>query len=67
MKDLMFDKALSEAGLSAWLSLKSVITNFMENHHSMEFKKEIEELLKSFYQLGVQISDKLHFLQPHFN
>ena len=30
MKDPMFDKELSEAELSAWLSLKSVVINFLE-------------------------------------
>lgn len=56
MKDPMLDKALSETELSAWQSLKSVVTNYQ----SAEYKKEIEELLKSFCQLGVQMSIKLH-------
>ena len=58
----MFDEALSEAELSAWRSLKSVVTNFLGNHWSAEYKKEIEELLKSFHLLGAQMSVKLHFL-----
>ena len=38
VKDPMFDEALSEAELFTWLSLKSVVTNFLENPLSMEYK-----------------------------
>ena len=48
MKDPMFEKALSKTELSTWQSLKSVVTNFLNNHWSAEYK-EIEELLKSFH------------------
>ena len=48
MKDPMFDEALSEAKLSAWQSLKSLGSNFLGNHRSAEFEKEIEKPLKSF-------------------
>ena len=48
MMDPMSDEALSEAELSTWQSLKSVVTNFQGNHLSSEYEKEIEELPKSF-------------------
>lgn len=67
MKDPMFDEALSETELSAWQSVKSVITNFLGNHQSAEYVKEIDELLKSFCQLRAQISVKLHFLRSHLD
>ena len=63
----MFDEALSEAELSAWQSLKLVILNFLRNHWSVEYEKEIEELLKSFCQLRTQMSVKLHFLWSHLD
>ena len=44
-KDPIFDEALSEAELSAWQSLKSVVTNFLENHWNVEYEKKIEEFL----------------------
>ena len=56
MKDTVFDKGLSEAELSIWQSLKTIVTNFLGNHRSTEYEKEIEELLKSFLQFGVRIS-----------
>ena len=52
MKEPMFDKALSEAALSAWQSLKSVVICLLGNHQSVKYKKEIEELQKSFHQFG---------------
>ena len=50
VKDSVFDEALSKAELSTWLSLKSVVTNHLGNHQSVEYKKDIEELLKNFHQ-----------------
>ena len=47
MKDPIFDKDLSEDELSAWQSLKSVVTNFPGNHQNAEYVKEIKELLFS--------------------
>ena len=67
MKDPMFDEALSNAELSTWKLLKSVVTNFLRNHQSAEYEKEIEEPLKSFHQLGAQMSVKLHFLWSHLD
>ena len=60
MKDPMFDEALSEAELSTWQSLKSVVINFRGNHQSIEYEKEIKELLKSFHQFKAQMSVKFH-------
>ena len=41
----IFDEALSEAKLS-------VVTNILGNHRSAKFEKKIQELLRSFRQLG---------------
>ena len=58
IKDPLFDEALSEAELSAWQSLKSVVTNFMGNYRSVEYEKGMEELPNSFCQLGKRMSVK---------
>ena len=52
IKDPMFDEALSKGELSAWQSLKSVDTDFLENHQNVEYEKEIEELREGFRQPG---------------
>ena len=63
VKDPIFDEVLSEAELTGGQSLKSVVTNFLGNQRSAEYRKEIEELLKRFRQLGTQMSVTLHFLR----
>ena len=65
IKGPMTDKTLRETELFAWLPLKSVVTNFLVNQRTAEYEKEIKELLKSFRQIGAQMSIKLHFLWSH--
>ena len=67
MKDSTFDDALSATELSAWGSLKSVITNFLGNNRCEEYKKEVNEFLKNFQKLGARMSVKLHFLRSHLD
>ena len=67
MKDSMFNDALSAAELSAWRSLKSVITNFLGNKRNAEYEKEVDELLKNFQKLGARMSVKMYFLRSHLD
>ena len=67
LKDSMFNDALSAAQLSAWGSLKSVITNFLGKNRSAEYEKEVDELLKNFQKLGACVSVKMHFLRSHLD
>ena len=67
MEDPMFNEALSKAKMSAANSLNSVVTNFLVNYLSAEYKKEIEELLKIFCHLGAQMSIRMHFLRLHWD
>ena len=67
MKDPMIDEARGVAELSAWQSLKSVVTKFLGNYQSAGYEKEIEELQKIFRQLGARMSVKLHFLRSHLD
>ena len=67
MKDSTFDDALSASELSAWGSLKSVITNFVGKSRCEEYKKEVDELLKNFQKLEAHMSVKMHFLRSHLD
>ena len=67
MKDSTFDDALSATKLSAWVSLKSVITNFLGKNRCEEYEKEVDELLKNFQKLGARMSVKMHFLRSHLD
>ena len=39
IKDTSFDDALNPTELSAWLSFKSVIVNFLGNHRISQYQK----------------------------
>lgn len=67
IKDASFDEALNPAELSAWLSFKSVIANFLGNHRSLQYQKAVDELMKNFCQLGARMSVKMHFLRSHLD
>ena len=67
IKDASFDDALNPVELAAWLSLKSVIANFLGNHRSPQYQKVVDELMENFQQLGARMSVKMHFLQSHLD
>ena len=67
VKDVTFDEALNPAELSAWLSLKSVIANFLGNHRSPQYQKIVDELMENFHKLGSRMSVKMHFLRSHLD
>ena len=67
IKDSSFDDALNPAELSAWLSLKSVIANFLGNYRSSQYRKVVDELMENFCQIGARMSVKMHFLRSHLD
>ena len=67
MKDSTFDDALSATELSAWGSLKSVITYFLGKNRCEEYEKEVDELLKNCQKVGACLSVKMHFLCSHLD
>ena len=67
IKDTSFDDALNPAELSAWLSLRSVIANFLCNHRSSQYRKVVDELMENFCQIGALMSVKMHFLRSHLD
>lgn len=67
MRDSQFDDILDDNELKAWTSLKSIITNFLGNHRSVEYEQVVETLLQSFRDLGARMSIKMHFLSSHLD
>ena len=67
MKDSQFDESMEDKERNAWLSLKSIIKNFLGNYRSPEYETAIEELLQNFQLLGARMSIKMHFLSSHLN
>uniref|UniRef100_UPI00358FBB52 uncharacterized protein n=1 Tax=Myxine glutinosa TaxID=7769 RepID=UPI00358FBB52 len=48
MKDPKFDESMESNERNAWLSFKSIVTNFLGNHRSPEYECVVEGLLQSF-------------------
>ena len=67
IKNTSFDNALNPAELSVWLSLKSVIVNFLGNHRSSQYWKVVDELMENFRQIGAHMSVRMHFLRSHLD
>ena len=63
LKDPMFGEAVNEAELPPphWQSLESEVINFMVNRLSVEYEKEIEELLKCFRNSGYECQSNYTF------
>lgn len=51
----------------AWLSFRSVVTNFLGNRRSTDYEHVVDELLQNFQALGANMSIKMHFLSSHLD
>jgi hypothetical protein len=67
MNDVNFDENVEVKERNAWLTLKSIIKNFLGNHRSPEYEHAVEELLQSYQALGARMSIKMHFLSSHLD
>ena len=55
-----FDSQPNPVELAAWNALKSVVANFLRNHHHEQYADMVDDMLKAYEQLGVHVSF-LHF------
>ena len=67
MNDSQFDNSLAGDEKKAWESFKLVVSNFLGNHRSDNYKELIENLLESYQTLGCNMSLKIHFLHSHLD
>lgn len=65
--DTDFDRTLSKKELRAWTAFKEVDSKFLGNEKSPNYENLIEELLKSFENINVNMSLKIHFLNSHLD
>ena len=66
-KETYFEKLLNLKELRAWEAFKSVCSGFLGNTRVPDYQACIEKLLKSYEDMGCQISLKIHFLLSHLN
>ena len=67
MKDSQFENLLSVKEKSAWNSFKMLVENFLGNKKSENYEEIVNNLLKNFHDMGVNMSLKIHFLHSHLN
>ena len=67
IKDTSFDDAVNPTELSVWLSLQSVIANFLGKHRGSQYRKMVDDLMENFRQIDTCISVKTHFLRSHLD
>ena len=60
-----FDLWFNSLELAAWKALKSVVVNFLGNHHHDRYADSVDCMMKAHEQLGACMSLKMHFLHSH--
>ena len=50
---------------NAWQSFKEVVSKFLGNKKSSDYKNIVEEMLGNFQKLGCRMSIKVHHLHSH--
>ena len=58
---------MNEAQLAAWLSFVEVAKNFLGNYRAGNYKEIVNNMLKNFRTLAINMSIKLHFLHTHLD
>ena len=58
-------KRLERNAWEAWEGFTEVVTNFLGNTKSKNYRSLVKKLLLSYEKLGSNMSVKLHFLQSH--
>ena len=67
IRDGKFEDLLSQIEKSAWKSFKSVVQNFLGNHKAPNYREIVGELLRSYQDMGCNMSLKIHFLDSHLD
>ena len=62
MSDEKFDEKLNNIELQAWLSFKEVVTKFLGNNKSSDYKEIVAKMISNLGVMGCNMSIKLHFL-----
>jgi len=65
LSDPNFVRKLNSLEKAAWLSVVEVITNFLGNKRSENYREIISNLLTYFQALGCNMSLKMHLMHSH--
>lgn len=67
MADDHFESLLSPFQLAAWKSFKNVVSFFLGNVKSPNYKQIVAELLENNCKINANMSLKMHFLHSHLH
>ena len=67
ISDSNFDESMTNDEIQAWISLKSIIQNFLGNNRSPEYEEIVDVLMNNFRILVSRMSIKMHFLISHLD
>lgn len=67
LNDAQFAESMTKIEKDAWLSFKVVVTNFLGNRRSENYKEIVATMVKNFEKMGCLMSYKLHFLHNHID
>ncbi|UYV66646.1 hypothetical protein LAZ67_4002439 [Cordylochernes scorpioides] len=71
IKRLLNDKIfiITKNGIeeAAWSGFKAVVQGFLGNRRDDNYKELVQNMLKSYEALGVNMSNKVHYLNSHLN
>ena len=60
-----FTDFLTTDEADAWKKIKDVITNFLGNHRTNNFKAKVADMISALKKIGVNMSSKIHYLDDH--
>lgn len=67
LNDETFNRVIEGKEKGAWEAFKSVVHNFLGNQRAENYDLAINELLKTYQELGCNMSLKIHFLHSHLD
>lgn len=62
-----FTNSLPRELRAAWNSFKDLVENFLGNHKSPNYQQVVNKLIKSYEQIGANMTVKLHFFKCHLD
>ncbi|KAK5643931.1 hypothetical protein RI129_007776 [Pyrocoelia pectoralis] len=67
MKDGTFNRVIEGKEKAAWEAFKTIVHNFLGNKRAENYNLFVNELLRTYQELGCNMSLKIHFLHSHLH
>lgn len=67
LQDQQFEHILSPNEAAAWNSFRQIVSGFLGNNKSSNYREIVEQLLQNYKKIGANMSLKIHFLHSHLD